>query len=106
LSLAKDGMGVTPAERERLAGAPQGATEMDFKTSAIVFASLLLIVALIVAASLIARLEAGRETSGSVVAENQVENQEQTDDSTKTLGPVPRAEPLPTGEAQPLPIKE
>jgi len=123
--LAKDGMGVTPAERERLAGAPRGATEMDFKASALVFASLLLIVALIVAASLIARLEVGRgavdrplshvtidedagtETAGSVVVENQVQNQERADNgSIESLAPVPRAIPLPTAETQPPPIKK
>ena len=50
-----NGSGITRQERDRLTGQHENATEMDMKASLLAFAGLLLVCALIVAASLIAR---------------------------------------------------
>ena len=50
-----NGSGITRQERDRLTGQRENATEMDMRASLLAFAGLLLVCALIVAASLIAR---------------------------------------------------
>lgn len=55
--------GLSTQERERLAGRPHGAPEMDFRTSALAFAWLLLICIMIAGAALIARYSAEPEST-------------------------------------------
>jgi len=60
----KDRFGLTPEERDRLAGDASAEPEMDFKTSMLAFACLLLICIMILVASFIARSQAGKSESG------------------------------------------
>lgn len=53
--LEKSEFGLTPEERERLAGQPVGQADVDFRAGAIAFTSLLVVCALIVAVSLMTR---------------------------------------------------
>ena len=54
-----DGLGLTPEERERLTGQLPAEPQMDFNTSLLAFACLLLICLLVIGASLIARSHVG-----------------------------------------------
>lgn len=60
--------GITPEERERLAGYPPVDPQVDFKLSVFAFACLLLICFLIVGASLIARSQGADHESRTGLA--------------------------------------
>lgn len=66
--MSEDKIGLSEKERERLAGRPHEAVEMDFKAGVLAFAVLLLICAMIMGASLIVRSHASPPEAGPSAA--------------------------------------